>query len=93
MKEQAIHISETLKLIANPYRLLLLCELAEGALTVGELCRIVPDITQSAVSQHLGILKASGILAAHKDGLNVSYSILDTRIVKIIDAVKDCYCR
>ena len=93
MIDAAIKISETLKLIANPYRLIILCELAETTFTVGELCHKTSDITQSAVSQHLGILKAAGLLEARKDGLNVSYSILDTRIVKIIEAVKDCYCK
>jgi len=93
MEEKAQHISEILKLIANPNRLLILCELAKGAATVSELCRAISEISQSAVSQHLAMLKAAGMLGAKKEGMNVTYTISDQRVTGLIRAVKEAYCQ
>ena len=92
MKEKARQIAELLKVLANENRLMILCTLIEEPMCVGEIARQVPNITQSALSQHLTLLKAHNILGFRKSGQNVTYSIADKRVVKIIDVLKKYYC-
>lgn len=92
MEEKAKKIAELLKLLANEHRLLILCALMQSPLTVGELHNFTPNITLSALSQHLGQLKMAGILSAEKQGMNVVYRIEDERVVALLGAVKEQYC-
>ncbi|MDR3271260.1 MAG: metalloregulator ArsR/SmtB family transcription factor [Peptococcaceae bacterium] len=92
MEEKAKKIAELLKILANENRLLILCALIQGAKTVNEMAAFVPKITQSALSQHLLLLKTAGILTAEKHGQNVTYSIADTRIIEVIGTLKKYYC-
>lgn len=92
MEEKAKQVSELLKVLANKNRLLILCALMEGPLTVGEILKKTDNISQSALSQHLNILKAHGILDFNKNGQNVTYFIHDHKIEKIIDVLQEHYC-
>lgn len=92
MEEKAKKISELLKVLANENRLLILCQLIEGPKTVGTLSERISTITQSAMSQHLSLLKAHGILSSVKSGQNITYSIADERVEKVIDVLKKYYC-
>lgn len=92
MEEQAKKIAELLKMLANEHRLLVLCALMRGPLTVGEIHKFTPNITASALSQHLTQLKTAGILDSEKQGMNVVYRIQDDRVVNLMGAIKDYYC-
>ena len=92
MQEKAKQIAELLKVLANENRLMIFCALMEHPMTVGEIAKFVPNITQSALSQHLSLLKAHGILDFQKMGLNITYSIADHRVEKIIHVLKKHYC-
>ena len=92
MEEQAKKIAELLKLLANEHRLLILCALMKGRLTVGELHQYSPGITASAMSQHLNQLKTAGILDSEKRGMHVLYWIRDERIIPLMEAIKAQYC-
>ncbi|WP_099467324.1 ArsR/SmtB family transcription factor [Konateibacter massiliensis] len=92
MEEKAKQIAEMLKVLANEYRLLILCELIAGPKTVGALGKKMPNITQSALSQHLALLKSHGILDSEKSGQNVTYSIADHRVDAVISVLKEYYC-
>ena len=92
MKEQAKQIAKLLKVLANENRLLIFCGLMEGPMTVSEIARRVPNITQPALSQHLSLLKAHRILDFSKSGTCVIYSIADHRVDEIIKVLKKYYC-
>ncbi len=92
MDRQAKHIAGLLKVLANENRLLILCELIKGPKNVSCLCDKIPNITQSALSQHLALLKAHGILDFSKSGQSVTYSIADQRMGEIISVLKKHYC-
>ncbi|WP_396327205.1 ArsR/SmtB family transcription factor [Hydrogenoanaerobacterium sp.] len=79
-------------MLANEHRLLILCALIQRPLTVGEIHKFTPNITASALSQHLNQLKIAGILDSEKQGMNVVYQILDERVVALIGAIKEHYC-
>ncbi len=92
MVEKAKQIAELLKGLANENRLLILCALIEQPMNVTELSLKVPNIGQSALSQHLSVLKMMGFVDNEKKGLNVIYSIKDYRIEEIIFILKKNYC-
>lgn len=92
MEERAKQIAELLKVLANENRLLIFCTLMESPKTVNKIAEKVPNITQSALSQHLSVLKSHGILDFEKNGQNITYSIADKRVVEIINVLKQYYC-
>ena len=89
---KARKIADLLKLLANEHRLLILCSLISGPLTVSEIHTFTPNITVSELSQHLNQLKTAGILESEKIGMNVVYRIQDERIIALISAIKENYC-
>ena len=92
MEEKAKQVAELLKVLANQNRLLIVCALIEEPLTVSELGSFVPNISQSALSQHLAVLKANGILDNQKNGQHITYFLADQRITELISTLKTHYC-
>ena len=93
MEEKAKKIAELLKLLANEHRLLILCPLIQGPLTVGEVHSFTPNITASALSQQLGQLISAGFLDSEKGGLNVFYRIQDYGFIGMFAFLKEYYCK
>jgi DNA-binding transcriptional ArsR family regulator len=93
MEEKARKIAELLKILANENRLLILCALINGPLTVSEIYEHTPNITQSALSQHLSHLRTAGILNSVKQGMNVVYTLSDERVVGLMATLKKYYCQ
>lgn len=92
MEKKAKQIAELLKVLANENRLMIFCALMKEPMTVGKLYENVSGITQSALSQHLSLLKAHGILDSTKSGQNITYSIADHRVEEIIHVLRKYYC-
>ncbi|MDP4119810.1 MAG: metalloregulator ArsR/SmtB family transcription factor [Bacillota bacterium] len=92
MEEKAKQLAELLKLLANRYRLMIFCALMDGPMSVNKLLEKVPQISQSALSQHLALLRAHEILDYKKTGLTVTYFIVDHRVEEIIHVLKKYYC-
>jgi DNA-binding transcriptional ArsR family regulator len=81
-----------LKLLANERRLLLLCMLASaGEMTVGALAEAV-GISQSALSQHLALLREHGLVSCRRDGQTMHYAIADPAAEQFLTMLKDVYC-
>lgn len=93
MEEKAKKIAELLKLLANEHRLLILCALIQQPMSVGEIHKFTPNISSSALSQHLSQLKTAGILESDKDGMKVIYHIEDYHVIELLDCLKEQYCR
>lgn len=83
--------AKILKALAHPHRLQLLCHLASGEKTVGELEKLC-GASQSAVSQFLGRMKSEGLVTSNKDGQFVRYQITDQRILKTMQALQRIFC-
>ena len=81
------HKAELLKSIAHPVRLCILTKLYKtGTCNVSDLqsCLNAP---QSTVSQHLAKLRNAGIVTTERKGLEVKYSLINTEIKNILDAI------
>lgn len=86
MREQADGLARHLRALANPARLLILCRLSAGEASVGELIDVT-GLSQSAVSQHLAMLREAGAVAARVDQQSRLYSISDPQVGRIFDAL------
>ncbi len=92
MNDETRQIASTLKVLANENRLAILCELLAGPETVGALLLKIGGISQSALSQHLALLKAHGMVADQKSGQNVIYRVADSRVEAVLETIRQQYC-
>lgn len=90
-EEDAAKAAEFLRSLANEYRLLILCRLAEGEMNVGQLHEPF-DLSQSSFSQHLSVLRKQGLVKNRKVAQTVYYSLNDPDIEKIMMILKDKFC-
>jgi len=81
-----------LKELANPARLLILCQLVGGEKPVGELCQAIA-LSQSAVSQHLARLREAGLVGADKRGQMVYYRLSDMNAHALLSTLYLIYCK
>ena len=92
LAKQAGDAAQLLKLLGNEKRLLVLCFLAaRGEMTVGELVDVV-DLSQSALSQHLGKLRADGLVAFRRDSQTLHYRVADKLALRVLQVLKEIYC-
>lgn len=80
-----------LKLLANPERLLLLCQLSQAELCVGELEEQL-GIRQPTLSQQLGVLRSEGVVSTRREGKHVYYRVADAALVEILALLYRLYC-
>ncbi len=89
---RATEISDVLKTMANPRRLMVLCKLMElGSATVNELAGVV-GLSQSALSQHLSLMRDEGLVTFDRAGQTLHYRIADARVTRHMAALYDLYC-
>ncbi|MCP4303425.1 MAG: helix-turn-helix transcriptional regulator [bacterium] len=92
LAEQASNAARLLKMLANERRLLVLCELAgAGEMTVGELATAV-GLSQSALSQHLSLMRESSVVDYRRESQTLYYTIADPHVSQILTTLRDIYC-
>ena len=91
MQIAADHATELLKALANPHRLMIICQLIDKDRSVGELAAFL-DIRDSTVSQHLALLRKDGLVAARRDGQTIWYSITSTPAREVVETLYRIYC-
>lgn len=75
--------SELLKALGHPVRLRIVKGLINNECNVNKIMNAL-KIPQSTASQHLGILKSRGVVAARKDGVRTCYYVKDERVKRIV---------
>jgi DNA-binding transcriptional ArsR family regulator len=80
-----------LRSLANERRLLLLCQLGDGELSVGTLQSRL-GLSQSALSQHLAVLREEGILSTRRQAQTIYYRISDPAAAKVIETLASIFC-
>ncbi len=93
MNDQVYIVSEILKTLSNPNRLMIVCLLQGKEQTVTELHETMNNISMAALSQHLSTLKAMGFVDSIKKGQFIYYHLKDQRIIEIINLLKKIYCK
>ena len=80
-----------LKSVANRNRLMILCTLLDGGKSVGELNQAVP-LSQSALSQHLSVLREAGLVATERESQTIIYSLSDKRVAALLTSLYNIFC-
>lgn len=92
MKAKAMEVSELLKTMAHPERLMVLCQLVDGEVGAGQL-QEGSTLSQSAFSQHLMVLKKNGLVKIRKESQSVYYSLADPRVEELFSSLHNIFCK
>lgn len=91
LRANADSAGRLLKALANPDRLLLLCQLAEGERSVGQL-QAGLGIVQPTLSQQLGVLRREGLVETRRDGKQIHYRIASAAALAVIHVLYQQFC-
>jgi len=84
---EAEELAETLKALASPGRLRVLTDLLAGERTVEQLATTA-DLSVSATSHHLRLLRTLRLVRARRSGRNVFYALYDPHLADLLAAVR-----
>jgi len=90
-EQSAGRAAALLRLLANERRLMILCQLIGGELSVGILQGRL-GLSQSALSQHLARLRADQIVATRREGQTIFYRIIDPAALQLLETLADLFC-
>ena len=91
MEQNADRASQLLTAMANPKRLLILCNLLDREINVGDLAERV-GLGQSPLSQHLSKLRAWGLVRTRRDGQQVNYALASEEVREVLTTLYKIYC-
>ena len=91
LRDHAREASRLLRTLGNPNRLMILCLLAEDEMSVGEINARIP-LSQSALSQHLAVLRQDGLVTTRRESQSIHYRIVDGNARRVIALLHDLYC-
>jgi ArsR family transcriptional regulator, virulence genes transcriptional regulator len=92
MTDNVKRASDFLKALAHESRLMMLCLLAEGEMSVSELEQEL-SLRQPTVSQQLARLRADGLVTTRREGKTVYYAVASNDTRTIIGAIYEVFCR
>lgn len=91
VREAADQACGLMKVLSNPDRLLLLCELTEGEKCVSELGTLV-GISQPTLSQQLGVLRNEHVVSTRREGKNMYYRISNHQALAVMQVLYEQFC-
>lgn len=91
MARHAEDAAQFLKLMANPHRLMVLCHLLDAEMSVSEINQHLP-LSQSALSQHLAVLRNSGMVQTRREQQTIFYSLANNGVRAIIAELYEQFC-
>lgn len=91
VQQHAQDAAQLMKTLGNEHRLLILCTLMSGELSVGQLNERMP-LSQSALSQHLASLREAHLVKTRRESQTIYYSLHGEEVVKILSALHSIYC-
>jgi DNA-binding transcriptional ArsR family regulator len=91
MRAHAGEATQLLKALANANRLMILCALAENEASVSQLNERI-DLSQSALSQHLALLRRDGLVRTRRSSQTIFYSLEQGPAMQLVELLHDIYC-
>lgn len=91
MLRGAADAADFLKSLANENRLLILCHLCEGEMSVSEL-ETALGLRQPTLSQQLARLRADGLVDTKRDGKTIYYSVISDEVGQVLDLMYNLFC-
>lgn len=92
MHANASEAVNVLRALSNETRLMVLCHLGDGEMSVGELNDAV-GMSQSALSQHLARLRADRLVETRREAQSIYYRIADPRVSALVSALHTIFCK
>lgn len=92
LQSNAKRAAPLLKAMSNPTRLVILCKIAEGERSVGELEKQV-GLTQSGISQHLAVLRRQHIVVTRRDKQTIFYSLASPDVIALMATLHKIFCK
>ena len=81
-----------MKVLSNPDRLMILCQLSKGELRVGELEEAL-GIVQPTLSQQLTVLRDEELVSTRREGKSIYYQVTSPKALAVIDTLYEQYCK
>lgn len=91
LQGKASEVSELLKTLAHPMRLMIVCTLIEGEHSVSELEEKL-DIHQPNLSQQLTVLREAEIVQTRREGKQIHYRLTAWKAERLVGALYDIFC-
>ncbi|SFB84976.1 DNA-binding transcriptional regulator, ArsR family [Marinospirillum celere] len=91
LRNNAQQATTLLKALANENRLMILCYLEGKEMSVTELNDCL-DLSQSALSQHLAILRRDGLVKTRRESQTIFYSLKGEEAKQVISTLHSIYC-
>jgi DNA-binding transcriptional ArsR family regulator len=91
LEKNATRACNVLGAMANPSRLMILCQLAESEKSVGELQPLI-GLSQSALSQHLALLRDKKLVRARRAGQQIFYSLASSDASALMHTLHAQFC-
>ena len=91
MREHAADAARLMSALGNESRLMIMCVLSEGEVSVGQLNQRI-KISQSALSQHLAVLREQGLVQTRRESQTIYYSLADSAAMSVIELLREVYC-
>ena len=91
MAESADRASRLMKTLGHKDRLMILCQLAEGEKSVGQIADLL-EISQSPLSQHLSRLRKEGLVETRREAQTIYYSLKSGEASRIVELLYELFC-
>lgn len=92
MQASAEQACRLMKVMANPDRLLILCQLSQGERRVGDLEDLL-GIVQPTLSQQLTVLREEQLVTTRRDGKHIHYRLSSPQALAVMKVVYKQFCR
>ena len=91
LRASAVEACNVLKVLGNPDRLLLLCQMMEVERNVSEL-EVLTGVSQPTLSQQLAILRAESLVQTRREGKNIYYTLENPKVSELMHALYQIFC-
>lgn len=92
MHRSAEQACKLMKVLSNPDRLMILCQLSKGELRVGEIEEML-GIAQPTLSQQLTVLRDEELVSTRREGKNIFYQVTSPRALAVIGTLYEQFCK
>ena len=92
LEANALRACNLLTAMANPARLMVLCQIADGEKSVNELAQAV-GLSQSGLSQHLTVLRNRNLVTTRRVGQTIFYYLASAEAASVMATLYELFCR
>ena len=91
MQDAAEQACKLMKVLANPDRLMILCQLSRGEMRVGDIETLL-GIVQPTLSQQLTVLREDGLVSTRREGKNIYYRVNSPQALAVLEVLYNQFC-